>query len=145
MTGRDNILGKIAMCGNKDKDLATSNKYVQWYSLLAELNSYYLLCNKFGLKVVEYESSGNSSSADYLMCCIPFWRKAGATFSDYVKTLFDDFELQKPNFAVSKDPTLGALSGLILFTKSSFLNNNFIVIANVNVTPKIKDWLDIVP
>lgn len=78
--------------------------------------------------------------ADYLMCEFPFWRERDETFSDYVRNLFDDFELQDHHFAVSRDNNLGLLSGLILFAKCGSLKKNYIVITNEDNRQK---WMDI--
>jgi hypothetical protein len=87
--------------------------------------------------IKEAESKG----ADYLVACFPFWRNLYETFVDYVKPLFSDIQLLKPTFAISKDKNLGQLSGIILLSQKGALTDNYLIVNNANVTPKIKDWI----
>jgi hypothetical protein len=76
-----------------------------------------------------------------LVACFPFWRNLYETFVDYVKPLFSDIQLLKPTFAISKDKNLGQLSGIILLSQKGALTDNYLIVNNANVTPKIKDWI----
>ena len=91
--------------------------------------------------VKEAESKG----ADYLVCFIPFWEDIDETFYDYVTPLFSDIQKFKPNITISRDVNLRNLSGVILMSQKGSLTNNHVIVSNANITPKIKDWLDIVP
>lgn len=86
--------------------------------------------------VKEAESKG----ADYLVCFFPFWRNSDETFADYIKPLFSDIQLLKSPFAISKDKNLGQLSGIVLISQKGSLTNNYVIVSNTNVTPKINAW-----
>lgn len=90
--------------------------------------------------VKEAESKG----AGYLVCFIPFWRNSNESFYDYITPLFSDIQMIKTNIAISRDINLRQLSGVILMSQKGSLTNNYVVVNNANVTPKIKDWFDIV-
>ena len=100
---------------------------------------------KTGEKMIPMVKQAENKGADYLMCRIPFWRNLNASFFDYIKPLFSDIKLIKTNFAISKDNELGNLSGMIIFCSLGSLNDDYIIVSNSNVTPKIKDWLRNVP
>jgi hypothetical protein len=78
--------------------------------------------------------------ADYLMCRIPFFRHGRETFYDYVKLLFSDINLKSEHVATSSDTNIGRkLSGLILFTSLGPLSDDYIIVHNENVKPKIDE------
>ena len=76
------------------------------------------------------------------MCKIDAWKNSDETMYDYIKPLFSNINLINNYYAESNDPKLGTkLSGVFLFCSSASLLDNYIIINNANINPKIKEWV----
>lgn len=96
---------------------------------------------KTGKDMTPQVKEAEKKRADYLMCRIPFWQDINEPFYNYIISLFPDIKLLRDNYAISKDSKLGGkLSGIILFREGGSLTDDYIVVSNVNIKPKIKDW-----